>query len=324
MLSSGKKPVSQCMIILCIMLALSYSSGTLAWFEFIDAEPVQLDWEDQDIVVEMPFSLRSCFGNEALNDDGDPTFPCEWLQWEQNYSLQASDFDLTYDGSNGVDTTQRTIAEALFQQDSNSADLVNFQSNPTSEFSPGSHEFIPAKITFRLFNNQLYDALPGTYSADVFLKGMENDGLDSFEDSTRFKFDIIIPKRVKISGLQNIELTATDNSAVNSGWHSFCIFSQGGTAFDLKAHGENNATSFVLKQGADLIDYELWIKAVGGTETQIIPMNSYQNWLGSISKDCQNNIQNNMELEVRIQSGSLTNTSAGVYKDTVTIIVEAV
>ncbi|ELU05438.1 hypothetical protein CAPTEDRAFT_200989 [Capitella teleta] len=177
----------------------------------------------------MPFSLRSCFGNEALNDDGDPTFPCEWLQWEQNYSLQASDFDLTYDGSNGVDTTQRTIAEALFQQDSNSADLVNFQSNPTS-----------------------------------------------------------------------------------------------GTAFDLKAHGENNATSFVLKQGADLIDYELWIKAVGGTETQIIPMNSYQNWLGSISKDCQNNIQNNMELEVRIQSGSLTNTSAGVYKDTVTIIVEAV
>ncbi|WP_419832910.1 hypothetical protein [Endozoicomonas atrinae] len=153
---------------------------------------------------------------------------------------------------------------------------------------------------------------------------MENDGLDSFEDSTHFKFDIIIPKRVKISGLQNIELTAVNNNAINSGWHSFCIFSQGGTVFDLKAHGKNNANSFVLKQGTDLIDYELWIKAAGGTETRIIPMTSYQNWLGSISKDCQNNIQNNMELEVRIQSGSLTNTSAGVYKDTVTIIVEAV
>ncbi|WP_066015938.1 hypothetical protein [Endozoicomonas atrinae] len=323
MLSSGKKPVSQCMIILGIMLVLSYSSGALSWFEFIDADPVQVDWEDQDIVIEMPFSLRSCFGNENLNDDGDKIFPCI-LPIRQNYSLQASDFNLTYDGSNGVDTTQRTIAEALFQEDQNSADLVNFQNNPTGEFLPLSHEFVPAKVTFRLFNNQLYDALPGTYSADVFLKGMENDGLDSFEDSTRFKFDIIIPKRVKISGLQNIELTAVNNNAINSGWHSFCIFSQGGTAFDLKAHGKNNANSFVLKQGTDLIDYELWIKAAGGTETRIIPMTSYQNWLGSISKDCQNNIQNNMELEVRIQSGSLTNTSAGVYKDTVTIIVEAV
>ncbi|WBA82462.1 hypothetical protein [Endozoicomonas sp. GU-1] len=300
----------------CLLIMLSYSSGSNAWFNFVDPspDPIQLDWADQDITVEIPFLLQSCFGTGP--------FTCTIARTVQTYYLQASDFNLTYDNSNGTDNTPRTIAEAIFKQANNTDNLVNGQRY--GRFNPGDYNSVPATVTFKVLNNQLYDALPGTYSANVVLNGLESDGFIQDDDQTQFKFDIVIPKRVKISGLRNIELKTTGYNAVNSGWYSFCIFSQGGTAFNLKAQGANDSNNFVLKQGSELIDYELWIKSAGSTESQIIPMTNYQNWSGSIDKDCKSNSKNNMELEVRIQSDSLTNTSAGVYKDTVTIIVEAV
>lgn len=276
------------------------------------------EWDTGDIEISIPMKLQSCRGVTPGNWWG---IGCEDFQLEENYQLTASDFDLDRLDNDGLSGSTVVISKVQFAQGSNSLELLN--GVESSELSPGNYRQVDGTMTFTVNNSVLDQALPGTYRSNLALYGVERDQW-TYDDTSNFSFDIRIPKRVRVSGLSNVVFGTDDGGAASSGWKAFCIFSQGGSPFQLKAYGQNDANNFVLKQGSSELPYQLWMRETGGNPTRITPMDSYQNWLGSVSQNCQNYFQNNMELEVRVQASDNQNASAGIYRDTVTIVVEAV
>lgn len=300
-----------------LLSGLLAAETTHGWFQFTvppDPVPVTLNWNNTNIEHEMLFQLRSCFG---WNNSS-----CNFFNSPQTYYLTASDFNLSYDGSRGEDPKTREIAEAIFTQDSNTADLVTGQAG----FSPGSAASVQAKMTFKVYNSQLYDALPGIYRANVKLVGSEDEGLIAGDDTAYFAFNINIPERLKISGLEAISpisLTSDGTTEVSSGWKQFCVFSQGGSEFQLRAYGQNDLSRFILMQNESLpgIPYSLSIKSSDGGEQAISPnaaeSPSLYRWKGSTNPECTDGKY--MHLRVNVDKTSAT---AGVYSDVVTIVVE--
>ncbi|WP_299734832.1 hypothetical protein [uncultured Endozoicomonas sp.] len=301
-----------------LTVTVATSDNAYSWFEFSsDQYSVTADWNDENIEKTIPFSLRSCFG---LSADWCDTW---WLTGKQNYFLTASDFNLTYEGSYGPDPKERSIAEVIFQQGTNTSVLND--GVEAGSFDPDSTDFVEAALTFRVLNQDLFDALPGKYQATINLYGIERDDNSSFDDTTQFDVTIKIPERMKISGLKDIELTSNGNNNVSSAWINFCVFSQGGLPFQLRAYGSNATDRFVLKQSptSGEITYRLLIRASDGSNRKNIQPNpvdgsssAYQ-WAGATTPDCSNG--NNMSLRVRVNGNS---EPSGVYSDVVTVVVE--
>ncbi|KEI70068.1 hypothetical protein [Endozoicomonas elysicola] len=299
-----------------IMLpAISCMAGTAyGWFNFTDPDPVTVDWKNENIEQEMTFKLRSCFGLGSLS--------CNWVNTPQVYYLSATNFNLSYQGSRGEDLKTRVIAEAIFEQGTQREDLIGGQ----KMFDPGISDRVDAKMTFKVYNSELYDALPGIYQATVKLQGGENDGFIGDQDTTEFELKINIPERLKISGLEAISpisLNSDGTTEVSSGWKQFCVFSQGGSEFQLRAYGHNDPSRFILLQNENIpeIPYSLVMKSSEGEEKPITPNanegSSPYRWKGSTNPDCADGKY--MYLQVNVDK---TSAAAGVYSDVVTIVVE--
>ncbi|WP_067583577.1 hypothetical protein [Endozoicomonas ascidiicola] len=169
-------------------------------------------------------------------------------------------------------------------------------------------------------------ALPGTYRSKFTLTGAERDGAQSFTDNTTFTFNVNVPERIKISGLDSITLTSSNVYAerLTSTPMHFCVFSQGGSQFQLKAQGANNPSTYSLKQGSSSISYELQLNHRSNTNNIVsLPPGNYTGaWNGSISQSCESEGGRNMSLTVHVPAGQSTN--AGVYSDSVTLTVMAI
>ncbi len=307
-----------------VFLMLGVSSQTFGLFQFSKDKYIEVkvrEWRSEDIVIPMEIQLQSCRSFSV--------FGCNIgiFRGELSYTLTASNFDLTrYEGSEGQDRLQLEIGKAEFEQGKNSVDLV--KNNQISNARPGSYKPVDGKITFTLFKKALEAALPGKYRSNFKLDGVAEllFGLGG-RDATTLEFTIEIPERLKISNLKTIEFEDDGGLKTKSGWKSFCVFSQGGSTFQLRAYGQNSTDEFVLKQKMSsdrfAIPYTLTIRSTKDRkETDITPnpangtVSSYK-WKGAKSAECREG--DNMELQVTTRN---IDGPEGVYSDIVTIVVE--
>ena len=299
-------------------LMLGVSSQTFGLFQFSKDKYIEVkvrEWRSEDIVIPMEIQLQSCIWVLFIG--------CNSTTGEFRYSLTASNLDLTrYEGSEREGRPQLKIGKAEFEQGENKVDFV--KNNLISNASPGSYKPVDGKLIFTLFNKALEAALPGKYRSNFKLDGV---ALLVFRDATTLEFEIEIPERLKVSNLKTIEFEDDGGLKTKSGWKSFCVFSQGGSTFQLRAYGQNSTDEFVLKQKMSsdrfAIPYTLTIRSTKDRkETDITPnpangtVSSYK-WKGAKSAECREG--DNMELQVTTRN---IDGPEGVYSDIVTIVVE--
>ncbi|GAA4651374.1 hypothetical protein GCM10023116_36580 [Kistimonas scapharcae] len=297
-------------IFLCLLLTV-FSLPGMAWFN-IGESVYTFDlgtWDEGDLEGVIPFSLQSCYGWGS----------CWWPYSGEDYYLRASDFGFTRD--TGVVDPNLKLVSVLFSQGGNTVtDLAD--GNDHGSFVPGTRYPVDAELRIKVAAMALDSALPGTYSAKMNLRGWESN-LISSEDSARFDVDLKIPSRVRISGLEDIALSSDGEKDIDSGYRPFCVFSQGGSVFRLRAWGEKGGFSLKGPDTAS-IAYEVHIRATSAPRNRrvIVPYQDYDVWNGALSRTCLDG--DNMEVKAVVKQGEQSGKPTGVYTDTVTIEVEAI
>ncbi|MFC6634820.1 hypothetical protein [Microbulbifer taiwanensis] len=166
---------------------------------------------------------------------------------------------------------------------------------------------------------------PGVYSNtfEFTLEQQEHCGILFCSDATlspiEFAVDLIIPDRIRISGLEDMEIAA-NLTGLSQGQQYFCVYSQGAQPFGITAHSGTGSGTFLLA-GIDTVEYETWIAdSLGGSPEQLsegIP--SILSWAGHLQDDCPGG--ENMLLDIRIQQSALMNIMDTSYTDTLTLTV---
>ncbi len=298
------------------ILLLSFSQPGFGYFTFLSNNAVDieipLNWENQQFDVPVNLTLQSCRGTSLSG--------CDFFQSQETYYLRGSDFTFLHQETNQV-TENIVIGQVKYKQGNNDLTLNN--NELSAGLRPGQYQAVDSTLTFTIFNNALDSTLPGTYISNYSLFG-EETGWITYNDEVDLLFKIKVPERVKVSGLKDIRMTSEGNQAVTSEPMNFCVFSQGGTEFKLKATGKNDANQqFYLSQGGEPINYKIMLQPVlqGGTPQSLSPGVFLNGLTGSDSQNCYGHTANNMQLFIDIPGNQ--NPAAGVYTDTVTIHVEA-
>lgn len=302
------------------VLLIFFSSVSQASFDFSSSSYLASfpsSWTGGVETVELDISLKACW--YALGSSCENSI----LQGPDLYSIGNINTSAVVfsNGSQDLDIIQSLI----FTHEANSFDLVAPGSDSNMIYYSNSLDFITGKLALSV-QGELADAVqPGTYTASITLQGKSRYRQET--DQADVDIDIDIPDRVRVSGLKDINLPYS-NGSVSSGWVSFCVFSQGGTDFKLRAYGSNEPDQFLLRSsGGSDYEYDLAIREVGQNSTKevITPNDSDFSplyvWQGSDSQTCYNYTQNNMELEVKTRGGA-NSLPTGLYQDTVTIVVE--
>ncbi|WP_299734829.1 hypothetical protein [uncultured Endozoicomonas sp.] len=290
-------------------ILLFVSVSVPATFEFTDAPTnnsyyINMGrWNGLDNMSSTPLTIpiRSCF------------FFC---LGRAEYYLRAYNFGFTHENS-AIDS-ELALARITFSQVSSGEAINLIGTYPTSGIMPVESD-VSGQLTLHILDSALDSAQPGKYRARVTLDGYNNPPFwDGREEDTRYlDVDVEVPDRVKISGLNDVVLTSSSSNAVTSAPMNFCVFSQGGSDFQLKANSTNDAGSFVLQQGSNAINYDL---LVNHPDYSSLPPNSFTSpWSGSKTQSCADEGGSNMSLSVHIPGGQNANT--GVYTDTVTLTV---
>ncbi|MBO9482119.1 MULTISPECIES: spore coat protein U domain-containing protein [Gammaproteobacteria] len=303
-----------------MFLLLSLSLPSQGAFRFLGSNAanieIPLDWEDSQFEVPVNVTLQSCFGDRF---DGTFFRGCDFFQFEQTYNLRGSDFTFLHQETNQI-TEDIVIGQVKYKQGSN--DEINVNNDFSAGLTPGQYQAVDGTLTFTIFNNALESTLPGLYISNYSLFGQETSGFISASDDVDLLFKIRIPDRVRISGLKDIEMTAEGNQAITSEPMSFCVFSQGGTDFKLKATGKNDANQqFYLSQGGTPVNYKIMLQPAlqPGIKQSLSPGVFIEDLAGSDSQDCYRYTANNVQIFIDIPGNQTLAT--GVYSDTVTLTV---
>ncbi|WBA80957.1 hypothetical protein [Endozoicomonas sp. GU-1] len=254
-------------IFLCLFLALIPLQGMALFLFEQNAYSANLGtWNGGDLEGQIAFRLQSCFAGP---------FCLTFVP----YSLSASGFGFRWNG-NDVDDENVKLESVVFTQGGNSANLVD--GGNKGPFNPGTGRLVDAQLRVTVMAAALESALPGTYRAAMNLRGWEMTIIPN-EATTRFDLELVIPPLFKISGLEDIPLTSDGDNDADSGYRQFCVFSQGGGSFTLRAKGDGDDKFELNGPNAETIDYEIHMRATASPENgQIIaPNTSYSRWNGS-------------------------------------------
>ncbi|MGI9278444.1 MAG: hypothetical protein ACR2PX_02300 [Endozoicomonas sp.] len=304
-------------IIHCFLLFVPKSLASFTFSSSSYQASFPSKWSGGTATVELDISLQACWfflgrscENSLINDS----------DFYSIGNLNTSQIVFS-NGSQELNIIQSLV----FSHDGRSFDLLLPSSDSGMIFDSGSLSFVTGKLELTIQGELADAALPGVYTASVDIFGMSR--IFQWLDSANVNVDIEIPDRVRVSGLKDIYLPS-GNGSVSSGWVSFCVFSQGGSDFKLRAYGSNEINRFVLQSsGGSEFDYNLMIREQGRNNTRktITPNDSnfipLYVWKGADSQNCSDYTNNNMELEVKTAGGA-NSLPAGVYQDTITIVVE--
>ncbi|WP_062265965.1 hypothetical protein [Endozoicomonas arenosclerae] len=288
------------------VLALTLSNTASAFFVFgqqLYTAPA-VTWTGGDINIDLPIQLQSCRGTSI----GSGWFSCGWFQQVEEYTLEATEFEfISWEGAPSIEMSRVT-----YQQGANSLLIKDGSTIPdtsTTLLNPGNWQQVTGNVSVKIYTADLQGRQPGDYQAVLRLKGMESGGLIPYTAFSDIIYDLTIPDRIQVSGLKDIALS--DQSL--QGGMNFCVYTQSGADFTLRATGANNA--FLL---SGQVGYQLKV-GQGGSMELLTPGVDGQPWSGSTQQYCGGG--SNMDLEVTVPSSELSGLQPGVYKDTVTVTV---
>lgn len=170
---------------------------------------------------------------------------------------------------------------------------------------------------------------PGTYS-NTFTFSMErneycpqgsNKCAAAETVSATFQIAITVDPLIQISGLNDIALPSPNYS----NYDDFCVFTQGGGAFQIKATSETSGGSGPFKlaenplvASGNEIEYLVAVeKLPSGSSSSLAQGQGESMGAGSTSPDCSN-----MRVNISLPSGAIDNANAPSYTDTLTLTVE--
>lgn len=137
-----------------------------------------------------------------------------------------------------------------------------------------------------------------------------------------------VPDLLQISGLSDI--TMTQNSPVSSGnylaTHKFCVYRSGNGKFKIQAEGTGVSTgnAFRLSGTSQFVEYQMRIGRIGRQSVNYRQgdTKSRGHWRGNCPPASNNPSGNtNMFLEIRVNQSQASSLPAGIYSDTMTLIV---
>ncbi|WP_422410947.1 MULTISPECIES: hypothetical protein [unclassified Endozoicomonas] len=261
-------------------------------------------WTGGDVDIDLPIQLRSCNGIGT----GSSFLRCGWFRQAEDYTIEATDFDFIASGS----VPSIEMSRVIFEQGSNSLllkDGSNVPDTGSTFLDPGTWRQVDGNVSVTVNAIELQGRQPGNYQAVIKLTGMESGGFIPYTDNSDLIFDLNIPDRIQISGLSDLALT--DQSL--QGDIDFCVYTQSGSDFTVRATGLNN--DFLL---SGQVGYQLRVGQGGSMET-LVPGVDGQPWNGSTQQYCGGG--SNMDLEVTVPPSEISGLQPGVYKDTVTVTV---
>ncbi|WP_323846711.1 hypothetical protein [Microbulbifer magnicolonia] len=166
--------------------------------------------------------------------------------------------------------------------------------------------------------------LAGTYTGtfDLTLQQQSNCGSNGCQvDSVTFAIQLNVPANIRISGLNDMTINAPAEMTKSE---DFCVFTQGGAAFGIKADSAagNGSFQFQGQNTGDRITYN----AEADTHPPSAPVTLNEGvptpaiWSGHIQQDCNNG--SNMRIVISLPTGALDNAEESTYTDTLTLTVE--
>ncbi|WP_043318843.1 hypothetical protein [Microbulbifer sp. HZ11] len=191
---------------------------------------------------------------------------------------------------------------------------------------PGNVRLTPAALQLQIPDPT--QIRPGTYEKtfQFTVEQASHTGQYYFDSGSTlapidFTVRLVIEPKIRISGLSDVTLTA-DFSDYTSSDQAFCVYSRN-AEFTLRALSLQGTaeSAFLLSDGADTIPYEVLAGPKDQNATLLDYNTPYGPWQGALVDGCTANGMN-MSLEVRIHPTQLSDARAGIYTDTLTLVVE--
>jgi len=286
-------------------LAVSYNSGTPD-YELPSFSTVSCGGDKKKDVCLTPVNFRIKLSGPAGTLGG--------------YALQGASggvsVNITFDGA-GAATSPPLTPDEWYQ---------------TSSYPyTGSTAAASASLSISLISAAASIA-PGTYS-NTFTFSMERSNYCSPSSKkcaaaetvfATFQITITVDPLIRISGLNDISLS----SPGYSNHDDFCVFTQGGVSFLIKATSETGGGSgpFKLQESplvvsGDEIEYLVDVeKLPSGPSIPLIQGQSESMGAGATSEDCSTS--NNMRVNISLPAGAIDNAKTTSYTDTLTLTVE--
>ena len=182
--------------------------------------------------------------------------------------------------------------------------------------TPNSRAWVRFEVVPSDLNEKPPGNYEGTFSADV--------GLDGSSYHSRLSLDINIPELVKVSGLDDMQLTGRGNGRYRQD-EEFCAFVTGGGSYRIRASGGPAINDpFLLSNGSETVPYQVRLSDNG--TNLVAPVNPGQTITasnGSAFLNCENlTSRTNTRLRVIVLDSSLPDQPTGSYKGTLYLTIE--
>lgn len=321
---SPMKPIRSLFVLGLICLAISISkpaqaqtcnSNALAEACDFDSQPISLDWRNTE-QGDISFRIISRKCRNFLY--------CLFSFWEAaEYTIEVSEIsagnNFFLSGSNG------SVPISLSYSSSSVTGLPllpNIQTSPINDGSSRHHEvYLTVSLTSPNAGAQL---LAGSYSGifQLTITQQGNCGYSSCASSTvSFAIELQVPANIRISGLDDIVINAPYEMEKDE---DFCVFTQGGAAFGIKADSASGTGTFQLEgtNTGEKITYQTQVDTYPSSAPVILDegIATPSLWAGSIYQNC--NGGSNMRIIISLSNGALDDAVEGQYHDTLTLTVE--